>query len=61
MIEGRKFEAKVSLAINNDSPSKYRFIVPIELLPEDKTITIEVIKQGNYSNRSTACDEIFFK
>jgi hypothetical protein len=61
MIEGRKFEVKVSSAINNDSPSKYRVIVPIELLPEDKTITIEVIKQDNYRNRSTTCDEIFFK
>jgi hypothetical protein len=59
-IGGRKFETKIAEQ-NSAGLSKYRAVVPVTIVPEDKTITIEVIKQEDYKKNSTACDEIFFK
>lgn len=57
-INGRKYEAVVNTVSNL---SKSKIILPLELKPEDKLITIEVIKQKAYQNKSVACDEIYFK
>lgn len=57
-VSGRKYEAIVTTVRNL---SKSKIVLPFELKPEDKLITIEVIKQKAYKNKSVACDEIYFK
>lgn len=59
-IDGRVYEAFVTINSRSDM-DKVSVNIPIEMKPEDKQISIEVIKQKEHKNESVACDEVYFK
>ncbi|MCR5862423.1 DUF4838 domain-containing protein [Flavobacterium sp. J372] len=59
-INDRKYEAVIA-ADGNKKPAKKSVKIPVTLLPADKTITIQTVKQQNFARKSVACDEVCFK
>ena len=59
-VDGRKYESNVPVT-DSDKPVKVTVEIPIEIKPDDKIITVEVVKQKEYKNKSVACDEVLFK
>jgi hypothetical protein len=59
-IGDKKFEAAIQ-ATDSNTQAKHHVSIPVTLLPADKKVVVQAVKQNDYKNRSIACDEIFFK
>lgn len=60
IIGDRRYEKEIPM-LNAKAVSKYKVSIPVEILPQDKVIVLQAIKQDDYVKKSTACDELFFK
>lgn len=59
-INGRKFEEKMPIE-SNKKPVKKMLRIPILSSSEDEAILIQTVKQSNFSKKSVACDEVYFR
>ncbi|WP_297334095.1 DUF4838 domain-containing protein [Flavobacterium sp.] len=60
LINNREYQTTLPV-VEGKKPAIVTVSIPIELKSDDKAITIGVIKQEQYENRSAATDEIYFK
>lgn len=45
---------------NEKKPNRYEVVIPVVIAKKEEDVIIDIIKQEDLSNRSIACDEIYF-